>query len=312
MTDYFDSHQETIRSLKELDVRVAQVLALSASNGLTYYWRGQSNADWGVHSSLHRALVAQFGMTMNEIDQIYDWRVQEAESRLVLEARDWIRPFVGARLTTVDLLARLQHHGLPTRLVDFTSDPRVALFFAVSDDNTADGRLIIAAARGVPTMAFRNDFGIPWRTGARGLPYDWSKRLYSLDDQRDFLRIIRQQGAFLTGGTPSTQPQRRAFGENLTAVDVRRSLSVPLTLHSWAQAEAAMNNTKAPGRAPSVASAMTLRVPAGSKEQLLGALDSEGINWEYLFPDPDGLRLRGTFARQLTHALESIAPDRIS
>ena len=128
MTEYFDSHEERIRTLQELENRVAQVKALSASSGLIYYWRGQSVADWGVHSSLHRAFVAQSGMTMNDIDQILDWRVQLAETAIVSEARDWIRPSVGARLTTVDLLARLQHHGVPTRLVDFSSDPRVALF----------------------------------------------------------------------------------------------------------------------------------------------------------------------------------------
>ena len=310
MTEYFDCYQVRIRTLHDLKDRVAQVTALGASSGLVFYWRGQSNADWGVHSSLHRALVAQSGMTMNEIDQILDLQVQLEEIRLVKEARDWIRPSVGARLTTVDLMARLQHHGVPTRLVDFTSDPYVALFFAVADHDSTDGRLIIAAARGFPTVGFRNDFSVPWRHGAPRVPKEWSRQLYSLDDQRDFLRIIRQQGAFLTGGTPSTQPQRRAFGENLTAVDVRRNMSLPLTLHSWAQAEAAMNNTRARGRSPSVASALTLRIPAESKQQLLNELDSVGINWEYLFPDPEGLRQRGAVARRLTEALESVSPKR--
>lgn len=38
----------------------------------------------------------------------------------------------------IEYLSKMQHYGIPTRLIDFTVNPFVALFFAVQDDNNTD------------------------------------------------------------------------------------------------------------------------------------------------------------------------------
>lgn len=287
--DYFCTHEREITSLADLRERADQVGALADATDLEFFWRGQSDARWGVHSSLHRAVADHLGLP---VEDVTDRSIVAEEVGIVAEAREWIRPSVGARLTSVDLFARLQHFGAPTRLLDFTREPKVAAYFAVTERLEADGRLIIAAARGAPDDAFRNSFDVPWESNAATLPSGWTRQLYVLSDQADFPRIVHQAGVFLTGGTPSTQPRRIAQGQHLRAKDVRRCMSIPLALHSWVQAEAAAGGRPAHGRRPTVASALTLRIPAAAKASIRADLEVEGWTMERLFPDPEGYRDR--------------------
>lgn len=52
------------------------------------------------------------------------------------------RPDAFSGLADFDILAKMQHYGLPTRLLDFSINPLVALYFACESKNSKNGRIL--------------------------------------------------------------------------------------------------------------------------------------------------------------------------
>lgn len=81
-------------------------------------YRGQASADWTLSSSLERSSLS----AISDIEEILINEYQRS-------ARSFLSPSE-IPTNTLDWLALLQHHGTPTRLIDFTRSPYIAAFFA--------------------------------------------------------------------------------------------------------------------------------------------------------------------------------------
>ena len=110
-----------------------------------YAYRGQRDSRWPLHSAATRRLIVEHGcdlMLDPEFPRLY---VNYHHETLVEPART--RGFgseSGRRLSDLQLLAKLQHLGAATGLLDFTWSPLVALWFACEDEDPAhDGKLFI-------------------------------------------------------------------------------------------------------------------------------------------------------------------------
>lgn len=88
-------------------------------------FRGQSDANWEVFSSLSRYLLR------NRVNP-QAWQLQE--SRILRIFRRKAHLFLDqppSESESFEWLSIMQHHGAPTRLLDFTWSPYVAAFFAL-------------------------------------------------------------------------------------------------------------------------------------------------------------------------------------
>ncbi|MCC6589633.1 MAG: FRG domain-containing protein [Bryobacterales bacterium] len=96
----------------------------------SWAFRGTADASWPMYSSLSRYLMA-YGVHRDvwsrQEQRIV--RIFRRKSHLFLESPP-------AEDDTFEWLALMQHHGAPTRLLDFTWSPYVAAFFALERTRT--------------------------------------------------------------------------------------------------------------------------------------------------------------------------------
>jgi hypothetical protein len=100
--------------------------------GVKTFYRGQSNSEWGLSPRVYRENLFNYEGAM--VNRLLHMNPNE---------------FTGNRF---DILAKMQHFGLPTRLLDCTTNPLVALYFACSEESQADkdGHVFV-----FPDVAFR-------------------------------------------------------------------------------------------------------------------------------------------------------------
>jgi hypothetical protein len=100
-------------------------------------WRGQASIDWTLDAALVRRYrqyqESGAGAALNEAN------IRTVEKALIERAR---AAGLGSDLGELELLARLQHHGAATRLLDCSRNAFVALWFACRWEPEKDGVLI--------------------------------------------------------------------------------------------------------------------------------------------------------------------------
>jgi hypothetical protein len=271
---------------------VNNIAAYQGATGSRFVWRGAANAGWALHSSLFRVAEQKMGTPSTEAE------LRRLEDEVMEEARSWSLDWhaAGGRLTGLELLSALQHYGVPTRMIDFTFNPFIALWFAVEKYDTEDGRVFaidISDRMVSRALASRAD---PWWSA---LPLDvtaeWSTRPWVWRPPPLDPRIVRQEGCFVLGGVPSTQPARnvRSLGgwRLLRAAEVRATMSLPFGLITYDQAVAAAAGTTLRGRPPQLR-AFTVRTE--NKPALRQELEQAfGYSHRSLFPDFSGLAMHG-------------------
>ena len=241
-----------------------ELLQLIRNYSAGWAFRGAGSSLWELKTSLERLEAVP---------------VYQAELYLLSAFQRRIHHYVDDppdREDDLEWLALMQHHGAPTRILDWTKSPYVALFFALEQpgDSGSDHALWAIDLDWCKTQAFARVLS-PQVVGSLP-PLDPSE---SLGKPGIFKAIfLRQQGQGITMVAP-LQPfrmnQRLVIQQGLFLVPGNPAVSFEQNLLAYEAAQFPDHVHK-------------IVIPGSKRVEILGALNKMNINRASLFPGIDG------------------------
>lgn len=282
----FGPFQTHIDGWDELRKNIDELACRYRSHELV--WRGVQGADWPLFSSLHRHVSAALGRQPSEDDLV------RAEKKLLSIARkDWRFD----QLSALEIFARLQHFGGPTRLLDVTGNPLIAAWFCVESDVSGDdqaSRLFAFATGNRPVQLDGKKWGTrhPWwhslQTDTERIALDWGTGHYvrlwrpPIYDNR----MSAQNAAFIIDGAPVSDnknglSQVSPSDHSAWSLDaIRRTSSVNVKLSPLLRSHLT----------PSSTPVFTFLIEASAKREIREQLERRyGYRASTIYPDMSGL-----------------------
>ena len=219
-------------------------------------FRGQAEAAWPLKSSLTRHI---------EVSKVSPkvWDLQEARIRRIFQRKSHLFLGEAPQNDEIEWLALMQHHGAPTRLLDFTWSPYVAAFFALE---RASRDAAIWAINLPLLAAIHARYRIDRVNVPRADPRD-------AETYRRF--YLPNRHAFVWQGDPFRMPQRVVAQSGTFLVSSHLGMTVEETLARY------------PGRGTLLVQ-FVLKT-ANLRAEAMASLYSMNITQATLFPGLDGL-----------------------
>ena len=177
---------------------------INESDSDVSYWRGQSDIDWKLNPSIVRRILLS-DKKINE--EKMDKYIFVCEDNLLQRAKKNCYDYDGhgRLLGDLELLAKLQHQGAATRLLDFSKNVLIALWFCVSD---TENRERVGVLFGLNTEAFAGplenvfDFQADYSTFFDRVCS--SNKIWMIDAPNVVSRVFSQSSVFLCSKSVSS------------------------------------------------------------------------------------------------------------
>ena len=224
-------------------------------------FRGEPHADWPLLTSLARRL--QRYCPDEDL-----WPLRETRAMRVFARKAHIH--LGDELFATDVLrslALMQHHGAPTRLLDFSKSPYVAAFFAL-ESAISDGSVY-----GLNTPAL-------WSQAPLQFP-DLDRDTIDPRVGTNFERyFLPNQFPVIWFGEPSKMDNRLVAQSGMFVVPGQLNKPLEAMLNDYASEEDLL---------------VKFVLPQGIRTEALNALYRMNVTYATLFPDLDGLARASAF-----------------
>lgn len=279
------------------------VQALLSSNS-TLIWRGQSDYEWTLSTSLSRQLRTFDPKHATNWDQL-----ENSAISYFMDRAAGLLEVVPDEHDLLAWLAFMQHYGAPTRLLDWSLSPFVAVYFAYEYPKDADAALYALDYYLARRINVRVLFPWPWdhlgtmastttdKDGNSSTTYP-SRSLYRQDRENDILRWAIQVKSHCPLPTMPFQQDARMAGQQ-TVMTLMGDLDTVLDDwfdkakwkfpdHMPGQMIAGTDSTIWPLDHPSQL-LKKIRLRHEWRHQALQSLELMGITASSLFPGLDGI-----------------------
>ena len=237
------------------------------SEGLNgWAFRGHQSADWLLINSLSRQLT-QF------CPDETTWRIRESRALRIFRRKAHI--YLDARHAIEDdlrCLSMMQHHGAPTRLLDFTKSPFVAAFFAL-ENSTSDAAVFALNTPALWNLAPSFDLSLTREVIDPRQPGGYARHFAS------------SLNPILWCGEPAEMDRRLVAQSGLFVVPGQIHLTLDQILRHYQATQPLLKK---------------IVLPHGLRAQAMQSLYRMNITHATLFPDLDGL------ARSIAYELEVV------
>ena len=161
------------------------------------YFRGQADASWPLEPSLLRIYKELSFIDADELLRVEESLLEQFKKQAHLHVSP--RPSMSAPGSLFAWWALMQHHGAPTRLLDWTLSPYVSCYFAVVERQDTDGA-VWAFDRSMFELEASTRYALlPPKPPTDNEPFrdpsaEWKLSVFSSDEETP--RMVAQQGTF--------------------------------------------------------------------------------------------------------------------
>lgn len=140
---YLQPMQDKIKSFQEF-YSVLTLYTGNRADEYIYFYRGHNDTSYSFYPSIYRHVD----------DEKKDIK---SEDTMFNDAIRYCPNDFTNSMTSFEKLVKMQHYDLPTRLLDITTNPLVALYFACTNNNRKDGEVVIFKVKRDNIKYFNSD-----------------------------------------------------------------------------------------------------------------------------------------------------------